>query len=238
VAQRDEAYFRDRIGSIDTAEALVADRRLLGIALQAFGLEGDINNRFFIRKVLEDGTLKPDALSNRLADKQYQKLSAAFGFGDFRTPRTKLSDFADSIIAKSRDRQFEAAVGSQNADLRLALNARRELAELTRKTASSDTSLWFGVMGSVPLRKVFEKAFGLPAGFGTLDLDRQLGTMRDRARTTFGEDTVSQFRDPARVEDLIRRFLVRSEVDTLLGSASGSAALALMQQTADLARRR
>jgi hypothetical protein len=66
VAQRNEAWFRERIGQIGTAADLVADRRLLEVALTAFGLESDIDNRFFIRKVLEDGTLRNDALSNRL----------------------------------------------------------------------------------------------------------------------------------------------------------------------------
>jgi hypothetical protein len=234
---RDEAYFRERIGSIGTAAELVADRRLLQTALQAFGLEGDINNRFFIRKVLEDGTLNPEALSNRLADKRYQKLSAAFGFGDFSTPRTRLSDFADGILAKGRVRQFEAAVGAQDGDLRLVLNARRELAELARK-GSSETSKWFEVMGSIPLRQVFEKAFGLPQGFGRLDLDRQLDTLRTRAQAAFGSDSVRQFQDPARQEDLFRRFLLRAEADAFRASGAGSAALALLQQTADLARRR
>jgi len=43
--QRDEAYFRDRIGGISSAEELVADRRLLQIALGAFGLGEDIGNK-------------------------------------------------------------------------------------------------------------------------------------------------------------------------------------------------
>ena len=97
--QRDEAYFREKIGKIETAEDLVSDRRLLRVALTAYGLEGDINNKAFIRKVLEDGTLKEGALSGRLANKQYEKFSAAFGFGDFSVPRSQLSDFADKPLA-------------------------------------------------------------------------------------------------------------------------------------------
>ena len=42
-AQRDEAYFRSKIGKVATAEQLVSDKRLLRISLAAFGLEvGDI----------------------------------------------------------------------------------------------------------------------------------------------------------------------------------------------------
>ena len=55
--KRDEDYFREKIGTINTAEQLVNDRRLLRVALGAFGLDKDINNKFFIQKVLQDGTL-------------------------------------------------------------------------------------------------------------------------------------------------------------------------------------
>ena len=69
VQQRDEAYFRDRIGKVQTAEQLVSDKRLLRISLTAFGLEADVNSRAFIQKILEGGTLKGDSLANKLADK-------------------------------------------------------------------------------------------------------------------------------------------------------------------------
>ena len=116
--QRDEAYFREKIGKITTAEALVSDRRLLKVALGAFGLEADINNRYFIRKVLEEGTLNADALANKLANKQYEKLSAAFGFA-LGAASTQISGFADKILAQYDARQFETAVGAQNDDMRL-----------------------------------------------------------------------------------------------------------------------
>lgn len=236
--RRDEAWFRERIGGIDTAEQLVADRRLLKVALGAFGLDGDINNRFFIRKVLEDGTLKEGALANRLADKQYQKLSAAFGFGDFSTPRTKLSDFADRIIGAYRERRFEIAVGEQSNDMRLALNARRELAELAGRSGQSETARWFGILGSKPLREVFEKALGLPTGLGTVGIDRQLDIFRAKTRDRLGDDSVSQFQDPARGERLIRMFLARSQAESAAALTGGSAALQMVTQTALLARLR
>jgi len=41
--KRAAEYFRENIGKATTAEALVGDRRLLEVALGAFGLEDDIN---------------------------------------------------------------------------------------------------------------------------------------------------------------------------------------------------
>ncbi|GLS85182.1 flagellar protein [Cypionkella aquatica] len=234
----DESYFRANIGKVTTAAQLVADRRLLKVALGAFGLEKDLNNKFFIEKVLQDGTLKTGTLANKLADKQYQKLSAAFGFGDYAVPSTQISTFADGIIAAYKVRQFETAVGDQNDDLRLALNVERELPLLAAKTSSSDNSKWFTILGNTPLRTVFEKALGLPRSIGALDLDRQLAAFKAKAKAQLGTDAVADFADPAKLEILTRRFLVRSEAQSYAQSGSGNAALLLMQQISSNARSR
>jgi hypothetical protein len=229
---REEAYFRARIGAVRTADALVADRRLLRVALGAFGLEGDAGSTAFIRKVLAEGTLTEGAFANRLADKQYAALSRAFGFGDFAVPRTQLSDFADDIVAAWKTRRFEAAVGQQDNRLRLALNAERELSALAGRSISEEAK-WFTIMGNRPLREVFETALRLPAGFGALDLDRQLQTLRDKTAAALGSQAVAQFANPARTEALVRRFLTMAGLSGPAsgGAASGpgAAALALLQ---------
>jgi hypothetical protein len=227
--QRDEAYFRERIGSISTAEDLVSDRRLLSVALGAFGLEADIDNRHFIRRVLEDGTLTPDALGHKLADKRYLEFSKAFGFGDYAMPRTKLSDFADAILASYETRSFEAAVGAQDDNMRLAMNAERELARIAGR-AISDDARWLHVMGSPPLREVFQTALGLPSAFARLDLDQQLGVFRERAERVLGDAEISQFTDPGKIGTLVRAFLLRAEVGATSSVYSArSAALTLLQ---------
>ncbi|MFN3936831.1 MAG: DUF1217 domain-containing protein [Gemmobacter sp.] len=228
--RRDADYFRGRIAQIESAEQLVADRRLLRVALGAFGLEADIDNRFFIRKVLDDGTLDPKALANRLADKRYQALSAAFGFGDFAVPRSRIGGFAERIVAAWESRQFEAAVGTVDENLRLALNARRDLAEIGGKTMS-EPARWFTVMAQPPLRKVFEVAYGLPPAFAALDVDRQRVILEDKSRAAFGSRGVSQFTDPERMEQLLRRFLIRAEAaQGPATTAPASAALHLLRQ--------
>ena len=88
--KRDTDYFREKIGEISSAKDLVADRRLLGVALGAFGLEADIGNKYFVQKILEDGTLDPEALGNKLADKRYLAMAETFGFGDNAVPLAKL----------------------------------------------------------------------------------------------------------------------------------------------------
>jgi len=228
--RRDVDYFRDNIAKVKSADDLVSDRRLMRVALGAFGLESDLPNRFFIRKVLEEGTIEPRSLANRLADKRYAELSRAFGF-DLGVPNTGLSDFGDRIVRAYETRQFEVAVGGVDETMRLALNLRRELAEFAGRD-SSERAKWFGILGNPPLRQTFETAFGLPKGFGALDLDRQLDVMQRRSRAAFGDATVSQFSDPDRLDSLVQRFIVRAEIEkgaALSGPARGAAALQLLQ---------
>lgn len=222
---RDMAYFRENIGKVESAEALVKDYRLLRVSLTAFGLQDDLPNKAFIQRILEDGTANDDALSNRLADKRYRSFSEAFGFGTSLPPLSRSPGFADKILNRFQDLSFEQAVGEVNGDMRLALNAARELPEIAADSGSEST-LWFRVMGNTPLRSVLETAFGLPSSVGALDLDRQLEIFQSRADSVLGSDSVTQFSDPEKVDDLIRIYLARAQV-AQFNSATSSAAIAL-----------
>lgn len=232
VRQRETDYFAERIGSIRTAEDLVADRRLLAVALGAFGLDGDIDYKSFIQQVLGDGTTARDALSNKLADKRYRTFSEAFGFGEGIPPRTQLAGFADEIVSAYRVRQFEIAVGEQDESLRLALTAVRDLEKLSGETMSLSTQ-WLTVLGNPPLRKVMETALGLPASIGAIDLDTQLGMFRGKARQAFGTDDLSEFADPERREKLVQTYLLRDQLaQGRTGFGPAQVALQLLQVAA------
>lgn len=218
--RRDAAYFADKIGAVDTAEDLVSDRRLLKVALGAYGLGDDIDSKAFIRKVLSDGTLQASDLANRLSDKSYHAMASAFGF-DLGTPSTKLSDFADRTLELYSQRQFETAVGEQNNSYRLALNAERVLGDLAGRSSSENTK-WFTVMGNEPLRRVMETALGLPASVAQLDVDQQLSIFKTRAAAVFGAGTVSQFTDPEKMEALVRSYLLRDEIANIAAPQSAA----------------
>ncbi|WP_372838823.1 DUF1217 domain-containing protein [Phaeovulum sp.] len=228
--QRDEDHFRENIANITTAEDLVADRRLLKVALGAFGLDADIDNRYFIRKVLEEGTLDSADLANRLSNKSYAELSLAFGFGDHTVPRTQLADFPDEILAAYRERQFEVAVGEADNSMRLALHAQRELPLLAAKSTSAVTK-WYSVIGSPPLAEVMRTAFGFPESFSATDVDAQASNLQRKAEAMFGSSDPAIFAEPVNVEKLVKMYLLRAQSAT--GSVSPqSAALQLLQQGA------
>lgn len=225
---RSTDYFRENISKITSAADLVADRQLLSVALGAFGLDEDIKNKFFIQKVLDDGTTSDDALSSKLADKSYAALSAAFGFGDEVGALTGLTGFADKILNRYEKKQFEIAVGEQSSDLRLALGLKEDLDDITAQT-QSENAQWFSMMGSPTLRNVFETALGLPSSLARIDLDQQLTTFQDRARSVFGTDKIADFTAPDKQEDLLRLFLIRSEANNSAAITSGNIALTLLR---------
>lgn len=223
-------YFRENIAAVASAADLVNDRQLLSVALGAFGLDDDISNAFFIRKILEDGTVADNALANRLSDSRYAEFSRAFGFGDLPFPKTQLAGFADTIIERFENKQFAKAVGAQNNDLRLAMNVSDGLKSILDEN-STNTGRWFSIMGNPPLRQVFEKALGLPSSIISVDLDQQREIFQERAKSILGSDQLKDLGSPAAQEKLIRLFLVRSEADALGAIIPGAAALTLLQSS-------
>jgi len=221
--------FREKIGAITTAEELVADRELLSVALGAFGLDDDINNKFFIQTILEEGTADEESLANRLSDTSYANFSEAFGFGSAGLARTGLSGFANEIIDRYETKQFEAAVGEQNNDMRLALNLAPALGDVVAGN-STNNGRWFAMMGNSALRSMFDTALGFPSSFASIDLDKQLDQFKSRAQATFGTDEISELTSPENQEKIIRLHMLRSEINSSAITSSASVALSLLQQ--------
>jgi hypothetical protein len=224
---RTTTYFRDNIANVRTVDDLLDDRRLLEVALGAFGLGDDINSKAFIRKVLAEGTTEDGAFATRLTDKRYEALSRAFGFGDGGA-RTGIANFAGEIVSRYESQVFQAAVGEQNGDFRQALSLSDGLSDIMEQT-SSPRARWFAIMGNQPLRDMFETALGLPSSLGRLDLDQQLETFQSRSKATFGTDVVAELASPENQEKLIRLFIVRSEAAAVQSTSAGAIALQLLR---------
>ncbi len=224
---RDLDYFAENIGKVETAEDLANDRRLMRVALGAYGLDDDINNTYFMKTILEEGSQASDALANKLADKRYLEFAKDFGFGDLGGPWHKLPSFAENIKEAYTTRQFEKAVGEQDESLRLAMNAVRELEELA-VNGTSDTTKWFTVLGNPPLRNVMEATFNLPQSFGTLDLDRQLEVFRGRMEKLTGDSEIGQFVGEDAQQKLVDRYLIMSQINNTQGMSGGQIALTLL----------
>lgn len=228
VVSRSSDYFTENIAKAETAGDLVKDYKLLNVALRAYGLEGDINNQAFIRKVLESDLNNPRSLVNRLSDKRYLKFAQAFHYSDTQNTLKK-PDFGADMSARYLEREFERRVGEADDNLRLALNTKRELANMSGRNAT-DKTLWYEVLGNPPLREVFATALGFdPDAISKIPLDQQVSELMNKAERMFGDSSIKIFSDEQKVEKLIQNFLVRSQfMQGSAGQNSYSIALSLL----------
>lgn len=225
---RDTEYFERNIASARTAEDLVSDRRLMRVALGAFGLGDDLDSKAFVRKILEGGTQKDGALALRLSDTRYRDFAASFGYGDAGGAQVASPSWARDIAAKFRRQEFEVAIGNQDESMRLAMDAKRSMPDIAAQTGKEETR-WLRIMGNPPLRRVFETALGLPASFAQADLDTQVAEFADRAARQLDLDSLSELTDDAIQEKVIERFLLRDQIKDFQVRSSGSVALTLLQ---------
>ncbi len=225
--QRDALYYRETLPQIRTAEALVADRRLLNMSLSAFGLQDDINNKYFIQKVLEDGTASADALANRLTDKRYRAFADAFNFDRPEGSRASEPKTVERILSQASRNEFEVAVGQIDESFRLALGLEPALADINKQTISND-SKWFTIMGTPPVRTVFEDALSLPNSIGSLNIDQQLKIFKEKSMAVFGSSDVSTFSDAEIQETVLRRFMLSGEISNVNTISASANALALL----------
>ncbi|MCZ0959997.1 DUF1217 domain-containing protein, partial [Paracoccus benzoatiresistens] len=226
IIQRATAYFRENLTQDTTAEDLVGDYRMLKVALGAIGLEDDIANKAFIRKVLESDIGDSASLVNRLGDKRYLKLAQAFRNLD-NTEGT-----SGKVTEAYVRRQFEKRVGEGDESYRLALNARNEMKAFATRT-SSDKTMWYEVLGNKALREVFEGAFGFGSTIANLSVDRQLEEFMSASERILGSSNFAQIGKDEMTDKLLTRYLALSQIQTTTSTNRYSAALTLLSGRVD-----
>lgn len=208
VVQRSAAEFRSRIQSVQSASELVQDYKVLHVALKAFGLEEDIGSKAFIQKVLESDLQDEGSLVNRLSDKRYLRLAEMFKFSE---GNSDLRNASEAVTASYFERELETKIGESDENLRLALNAQRELKQFAGRS-SSDRTLWYEVLANPPLRTVFKEAFGFSDSYMRLPVDRQLEEFIQASKRFLGDSSFSYLTSENGASALISGFLSRSQI--------------------------
>ncbi|MBU2959571.1 DUF1217 domain-containing protein [Citreicella sp. C3M06] len=96
---RETNYFQEKIGSISSAEELVNDRRLLSVALSAFGMSEEIDSKYLIQRIIQEGADDDSSLANRLGDSRYITLAQTFDFEPVTKHRTQEEGFGEAIFS-------------------------------------------------------------------------------------------------------------------------------------------
>lgn len=195
---REIEYFKANIGKVTSAADLVKDRRLLAVALGAFGLDSEINSQARIRKVLEGGTLNPKSLANQLIDPRYKDMSGTFQFDLFDGDKLKDAKFVQGIIDRYTTNKFEGAVGDSNPALQNALYFQRKMSSVTN---------WYTVLADKPLFAVVKATLGLPDNFSKIDVDKQASILESKVK-------LDKLKTPAETESFAKRYLAISTAQT------------------------
>ncbi|MEM6482191.1 MAG: DUF1217 domain-containing protein [Pseudomonadota bacterium] len=230
-AQNFVAAISGEIDSIQGPSDVVLNFDVQDVTLDFFGVGrgNNTDNLTFLQSVLGSDLSDPQSVAALSPDKRYLAFAEAFAFNPGVAAQRYPDGFADVIINQYQNRQFEVAVGESDVNIRLALSLDRELTAIGNQTISNDAK-WFQILGSPPLREVFQTALNLPAEFANVDIDQQLVDLKARAERAFGTDDVRQLSQAETLDEIRRRFLALSQINEQIGSATAqSAALALLQ---------
>jgi len=234
--KNDADYIKEKLSEPMSVEDFLGDQRLRRISLTSFGLDGEDWKVGFHRKVLDEVQDPESTFLARLNNPQYTRF--AEGLNPVNGMIALNSSQVDQLAARFVAESFEVAVGEQDNSMRLSLNYQDEINELVTD-GSSDETILFRLLGSVPVRTVLESALGIPAETQKLPIDRQSEILNERLKSQFNLNSIQDLKNPETVERAVQRyqalqgltqnaaaFTPAATALTLLGNAVGFGAVA------------
>lgn len=188
--QVETRYFRDRFPKIAAIDAFIKDRRLLAYALRAFGLGDRIQATALMRRVLEQGVDRPEALARTLNDRRVLEFARAFDFRGKGAGMLTRPDSVNAIVDRYVDNALRESQGRQNAGVELALYFRDNAPKLTSI---------YGLLADKKLLEVVQTALDLSSRMSAQQIDTQ-------ARLLKAKIAIPDFADPLKLERFLARF--------------------------------
>lgn len=213
------AYYKENISSVTSVDDLLKNRRLLTVALGAYGLESQAGSTALLRKLLSEDPTETTSLAQRMSDTRYQ--SFAKGFASLRSDggaAISSSSGVDAVVNAYQETQYEKAVGRNDTAARQALYFAR--------VAPKATGSAYQVITDKTLMAVVREAYGLPKEVSALDAKQQVRQLEAK-----GFD-YTKLSDEKYVKTLINKFLASQDA---AGTPSGSDEDAVVSGTASAA---
>ncbi|KIC19805.1 DUF1217 domain-containing protein [Leisingera sp. ANG-Vp] len=208
-----------RLDELDSATQLVFDRSLFEASLDIFGLSHRITDFDVMTRTLDSDLSSSISYANLHHDKRMTAMAHAFAFNEGAAGQEYPEGFAEELAELFTTRQFEIQIGETDQNMRLALAFERELQTVADAGGSEDAH-WYGIIGSPPLKTIFESALGLPSSFGQLDVDRQVEEMKERTFAAFGTTHPADLLEPEKLDEVRNRFLLLSDLNSTQGGVS------------------
>ncbi len=198
-----------RIGDVTSIDEFLNDDALFSYAMKAYGLIDRLDDKTFMRSILEGGVSDPDSLANRQSDPAYIEFAAAFDFAAHGEQATSYRPALDGVIAKYTRQTLEEEAGSQNEGVRLALYFERKADSITGP---------YSVLGDPALATVVRTALGIPDSTASADVERQAEMLLERI-------DFADFKDPEALGKFIARFTAMWELNNGQSQQGASSAV-------------
>ena len=194
---RDINTFKEKISEIKSVDDLMKDRTVLKMVLSAFQLESEIDKPAMIRKILTESPTDKESLVNKLAEPRWTQLASAMYGLNINPSFFKHEENVDMILAGYKTNEFEKFEGENADGVREALYFKRMAGGVEKLSQ---------VMADKTLMHVVRVSLGLPESFQSLEYSQQ----RDRLAKQFD---VEDLQDPVKLEKIIQRFLIYTELN-------------------------
>jgi len=220
---REIEYFRENIGSVETADDLLGDFRLYNFVLKAFDLDNRADQRGIFREVLSEpfsfgpGLPNPDNLANSFTDQGLQDLAATLDLGARGAAATNDPAVVEDIISRYATVSYEREQGERfTPGVEQALKFER----LAPGIESGQE-----ILADRDLTEVVRTVLRLPP-------EAFQGDPEQVGRFIESRIDLEQFQDPRQLERFIQRFAILNDLDSGGGAASpGSTALELLNSS-------
>ncbi|WP_134680626.1 DUF1217 domain-containing protein [Paracoccus ravus] len=193
VAKREIAAFRDRIGTIDSVDALIKDHEVFSFVMKSFGMENQIYAKAMVRKILTSDPEDEKSLVKRLTNADYEDLNAAMGFATDGTANAE--NFTDPTWIEDMVQRY---VGQSLVDQQSDVNASTGIG-LDFLQNASDLTGWYKVLADKNATTVLRIALGLPESVLSGDIDAQKKMFEKKM-------DIADLQDPEKVQQLLRRY--------------------------------
>lgn len=204
--QIETRYFKDRFPKIASIDAFIRDRRLFTYALRAFGLGDRTQATALMRRVLEQGVDRPEALARTLNDRRILDFARAFDFVGKGVATLARPDNIDAVVARYIDDAMRAAQGQQNPGVELALYFRDKAPRLTSV---------YGLLADRKLLEVVQTALDLSPRMSSQQIDTQARLLKAKIK-------IADLNDPQKCERLLARFATMYDAKHLNEPAGGA----------------
>lgn len=184
------SYYKAHISKITSIDAFIKDRRLFNYALRAYGLGDRTQAIGMMRRVLEQGVDKSNALARTLNDRRMLEFAKAFDFMGKGAASISTDASIQDVVSRYIDDAMRSSQGQQNAGVELALYFRDNAPKLTSI---------YGLLADKKLLEVVQTALDLSPRMSSQQIDTQARLLKTKVN-------LADFADSKKLERFLARF--------------------------------